>query len=178
MRWTRTYSSSITALRRRSVLDDDAIAEPAGRLERDEALVLRRTAAARRRERDRELLRADVCRVLRREEGRSQLQRARTKGAVRARTLVPFFVTVAFVKLLPVPVTSTSAEVIWREPSTPLHTDCQRGENHKQWELGTHLLKLVIVATNVLSARMVITPEVSNVCAMFVFPHGLAVDGR
>ena len=34
--------------------------------------------------------------------------------------MVPFFVTVAEVKLLPVPVTSTSAETIWREPSTPL----------------------------------------------------------
>ena len=94
--------------------------------------------------------------------------------------MVPFFVTVAAVKLLPVPVTSTSAETIWREPSTPLRPSQVNTayDSGSQSGTKTHLLKFVIVAVNVLSAFAVMTPEVSNVCAMFVFPHGFAVDGR
>ena len=45
--------------------------------------------------------------------------------------MVPFFVTVAAVKLLPVPVTSTSAETIWREPSTPLRIKNQYRERFR-----------------------------------------------
>ena len=42
----------------------------------------------------------------------------------------------------------------------------------------THALKLVIVAVNVPSLLSAIVPEVSMVCAMFVLPHGFAVEGR
>ena len=41
-----------------------------------------------------------------------------------------------------------------------------------------HLLKFVIVAVNVLSAFIVIVPEVSRLAATFVLPQGRALFGR
>ena len=58
-----THDSTILTLFGR-VLDDDAVAEAAGRLERNDTLVLVLAALTRRGKLDRELLRADVAGVL------------------------------------------------------------------------------------------------------------------
>ena len=96
---------------------------------------------------------------------------------------MPLSTTVAFwSNCSPVPVVSTSAEAISREPSRSLHGWLWSVQhNFADTETGSktaHLLKFVIVAVNVLSAFIVIVSEVSNAAAMLVLPQGRALLGR
>ena len=110
-------------------------------------------------------------------------------GGEERRTLVPLSTTVAFwSNCSPVPVVSTSAEAISREPSRSLHQQSCSSQHYSDEQRVTspkiggpvtaHLLKFVIVAVNVLSAFMVIVTEVSNAAAMLVLPQGRALFGR